>query len=171
MSTKMTTESFNKLLSEFITDLSMTFTEYPQLEEARNQMNSLIDLDVSNALPMTLFHETLSPHVNLVMSRDPNLFDKIEIPMTQDFDMSTSFKESDETTQNAIWEYVQQLVAISTTVKTMPADVLKNIDQVTESCLSKIRDGEITEEEAQNPMFIMQVIQDNPEIMKALQTS
>ncbi|ACH46869.1 unknown [Feldmannia species virus] len=159
--------SFNNLLAEFLTDLSMTFSEYPELADAKDQFNNLLHLDSKSKLPLEAFHTAISPFGAQVTGRDPELFEKIKIPMTEKVDIGKCFRTSDDATKNAIWEYIQQLTALSTTVNTLPPSMMANIEKMTDLTLSKIKSGEITEKEAQNPMFIMKEMQKNPEILEA----
>ena len=72
--------SFNALLSEFVTDLSMTFTEYPQLKIIQENLTNILSLDESNLIPAQLFQSVVMPHVEMITNRDTGLFDKIRFP-------------------------------------------------------------------------------------------
>lgn len=164
----ITYQSFNTLLAEFVSELSQTFDEYPKLSEANDALTSLFALDDANTLPMETFHKAFCDFSDLIMSKDPVLFDKCEIPYTESFDLGKAYKESDKDTQEAIWNYIQQLFATATTVNNMSASMLGSIESIANSCIEKIRSGEVTEEQAQNPLFILQELQNNPDILEAM---
>lgn len=165
----ITYQSFNNLLCEFVSELSQTFDEYPDLAKANDTLTALMSLDDTISLPMETFYKTFAESADFIMNKDPALFDKCEIPYTDKFDLKKEYKESDSDTQAAIWNYMQQLFVTATTVQNMPGDMLSSIESVANSCLAKVKSGEVTEEEAQNPFFIMQQLQQNPELMKSME--
>lgn len=166
---EITFQSFNHLLLEFVSELSQTFDEYPDLAKANDTLTALLGLDDTISLPMETFYKAFSEHADDIMNKDPVLFEKCDIPYTDNFDLKKEYRESDSDTQAAIWNYLQQLFVTATTVQNMPGDMLSNIESVANSCLAKVKSGEVTEQEAQNPFFIMQQLQQNPELMKSMQ--
>jgi len=165
----LTYQSFNNLLGEFVSELSQTFDEYPELTKANDSLSGLMALDDTTPLPLETFFKTFSEHADLIMSKDPEVFTKCSIPYTDSFDLSKEFSGCDGDTKVAIWNYLQQLFVTATTVKSMPGDMLSSIESVANACLAKVKSGEVTEEEAQNPMFIMQQLQENPDLLKAME--
>lgn len=165
--------AFNSMLSEFFCDLADTFDEYVVITDAKNMLDGLISVDESTKLPMTTFVEVFQPHAELVMSKDPKLFDVCDIPMISGggFDMAKEWSSLQEDNKDAIWNYVQQLYLTGTTILSMSGDVLKSIESLTEGCMKKVEDGELTESQAQDPMVILQEIMRNPELMNALNTT
>lgn len=167
---EITYQSFNRLLCEFVSELSQTFDEYPDLAKSNEALASLMALDDTISLPMKTFHDTFEEHSTLIMTQDPTLFEKCKIPYTDSFDLNKEYKESDGDTQAAIWNYLQQLFVTATTVQNLPASMLSSIETVANACMAKVQSGEVTEEQAQNPLFIMQQLQENPELLKAMET-
>lgn len=164
----ITYQSFNNLLCEFVSELSQTFDEYPELSKANDTLSGLVALDNTTSLPMETFYTSFAHHAELIMSKNPEVFEKCEIPYTKSFDLSKAYNDSDESTKDAIWTYLQQLFVTATTVKNMPGEMLSTIESVANSCLSKVKSGEISAEEAQNPMYILQQLQQNPELLKVM---
>lgn len=165
----ITYKSFNNLLVEFINELRQTYDEYPELSNAHETLRGLLDIDDTITTPMDTFYETFSEYSNHIMNKDDVLFAKCSIPFTQSFDLNKVYGESDEDTRSAIWNYLQQLFVTATTVQNMPTDMFRNIEAVANACMEKVRSGEVTEEEAQNPLFILQQLQQNPLLMDAMQ--
>ncbi|CAM9103787.1 unnamed protein product [Sphacelaria rigidula] len=165
----ITYQSFNSLLCEFVSELSQTFDEYPELAKSNETLTSLMALADTISLPMKTFHKTFEKHSSMIMNKDPTLFEKCSIPYTDSFDLNKEYNESDADTQNAIRNYLQQLFVTATTVRNMPASMMTNIESVAQACMQKVQSGEVTEEQAQNPLFIMQQLQQNPDLMKAMQ--
>lgn len=165
---EITYQSFNNLLGEFISELSQTFNEYPDLAKANDALTALLALDNTITLPMETFYKTFAEYSTLIMKKDPTLFEKCEIPYTDSFDLSKEYGESDAETQEAIWDYLVQLFVTATTVQEMPSEMLDGIEGVANMCLEKVKSGEVTEEEAKNPLFIMQQLQQNPALLESL---
>lgn len=164
----ITYQSFNNLLCDFVSELSQTFDEYPQLSKSNETLASLVALDDTSSLPMDTFYNSFSEYAEQIMVKDETLFQNCKIPYTESFDLHKAYHDSDSNTQEAIWNYLQQLFVTATTVKNMPGEMLSSIESVANACLSKVKSGEITAEQAQNPMFIMSQLQENPEIWKAM---
>lgn len=165
----ITYTSFNNLLCEFVSDLSQTFDDHPELAKAHETFSGLVALDSTVSLPLDTFYDTFSAHSGGIMKKDPSVFRECDIPFTESFDLNNAYNEADEDTQDAIWNYLQQLFATATAVKCMPAEMMGNIESVANACLEKVASGEISEEQAKNPMFIFKQLQNNPELLKAMQ--
>ena len=165
---EITYQSFNHLLCEFVSELTQTFDEYPDLAKANDALASLMALDDTITTPMKSFHDAFAEYASQIMMKDPVLFETCKIPYTDSFDLNKEYKDSDSATQEAIWNYLQQLFVTATTVQNMPQSMLTKIEDVANSCLAKVKSGEVTEEQAQNPLFIMQQLQENPELLKAM---
>lgn len=165
---EITYQSFNNLLCEFVSELSQSFDEYPDLSKAHDALTALMAIDNTISHPMETFYQTFSGHSTLIMNKDPALFDKCKIPYTESFDLSKEYKESDGDTQDAIWNYLIQLFVTATTVQEMPSEMLDSIENVANLCMEKVKSGEVTEEDARNPLFIAQQLQQNPALFEAM---
>jgi len=161
-------KTFNLTLLEFLGELSATFEEFPEISTAHDALQGLLSVNDENDMPMTQFHEMFGDHFDMVLSKDRALFDKVKLPLMDEFNMGAAFDESDEDTQTAIWGYVTQLTTISVMLNTMTPDLVASIGSVAESCVSKIRDGTLSDADAQNPAAIMAEIAKNPALMKAI---
>lgn len=167
----MTTyKAFNSMLSEFFCDLADTFDEYAVITDAKNMLDGLIAADECTTIPMEKFVDVFKPHTNLVMAKDSKLFDVCEMPMISGggFDMATEWSALEEDNRDAIWNYIQQLFLTGTTILSMSGDVLSSIETLAQGCMKKVEAGELTENQAQDPMIILQEIMQNPELMSAL---
>jgi hypothetical protein len=89
---------------------------------------------------MELFTAALAPHAELVMAKNPALFDQ-PIKLPGGLDMSELWKVPDVTdaTREAIWQYIQMLFMLGTTVQNLPAPLLETIESVAMSCASQMQ--------------------------------
>lgn len=153
-------ESFNALLVEFLQDVSESFSEIPNLEESTRGLQTLISMQPGTERPMNTFYDCFSKYPEKIMSKDSSLFVEIgTMPFMESLEIGKLFEESDNETKEAIWRYIQQLFATATTVTTLSADMLQNIESVASSCVDLVRRGEMNEDEVQDPLFIMQQLQ------------
>ncbi|CAN0558417.1 unnamed protein product [Ectocarpus sp. 12 AP-2014] len=167
----MTTyKAFNSMLSEFFRDLADTFDEYTIIMDAKVMLDGVIATDDCSRVPMETFVDVFKPHADLIMAKDPSLFDVCEIPMITggDFDMAKEWKDLEEDNREAIWNYIQQLFLTGTTILSMSGELLGSIEQLASGCMKKVENGELTESQAQDPMVILQEIVQNTELMSAL---
>jgi hypothetical protein len=167
----MTTyKAFNSMLSEFFRDLADTFDDYTIITDAKVMLEGVIATDECTTVPMETFVDVFKPHADLIMAKDPKLFDVCEIPMIASggFDMAKEWKDLEEDNREAIWNYIQQLFLTGTTIMSMSGEVLSSIESLANGCMKKVESGELTESQAQDPMVILQEIMQHPELMTAL---
>lgn len=168
----MTThKAFNSMLAEFFRDLADTFDDYAIIKDAKVMLDGVISTDECTVVPMETFVDVFKPHAELIMAKDPKLFDVCEIPMISGgFDMAKEWKDLEDDNREAIWNYLQQLFLTGTTILSMSGEVLRSIESLANGCMKKVESGELTESEAQDPMIILKEIMQNPELMSALNT-
>lgn len=170
----MTTfKAFNSMLSEFFVDLADTFDEYKSISDARAMLAGLLAVKGDTDAPMKMFIDVFSPHKDLLMAKDKKLFDVCKIPMVSDtgFDIAREWETLDEDNQEAIWGYLHQLFMIGSTVLGLDSKLISTIEGVAQGCMDKVASGEMTEEDAKNPMVIVQEIMKNKELMAAFGAS
>ena len=161
-------KSFNAMLSEFISNLSDVFDDVPELQTANTTLNGLLEMNDEVTMPLETFHDIFSDKSDLIMNKDPNLFEQVSLPMVENFDMAKAYCESDEETQSSIWEYLSQLTMLATTVKTLTPEMFSTINSITEDFMMQVHEGCISEKDASNPLKIMEHLQKNPDLMKKL---
>lgn len=164
-----TFEAFNSMLSEFFGDLAETFDEYTAISDAKLLLDNLLVVDKCTEMPMRKLVEAFSPHKDLIMNKDPKIFEVCQIPLVTDagFNLSQEWESLEEDNQEAIWNYVQQLFLTGTTVLSLDSNMLNSIEGLAKGCIDKVNSGEMSEEDAKNPMVILQEMMKNPDIVKA----
>ena len=116
MSTK---ERFNELLCEFMEDLSSTFDEHQFLEVAVHSLKKMLGENKSTSLPMCVFHSAMvrfDPAA--VRTRDPVLLQTLDNILTSiglRVDVKADYESTDNTTKDAIWEYIGSLYSMANT--------------------------------------------------------
>ncbi|CAB1112935.1 unnamed protein product [Ectocarpus sp. CCAP 1310/34] len=146
--------AFNSMLSEFFCDLADTFDEYTVITDAKTMLEGLMAADECTEIPMGTFVEVFKPHADLIMTKDPKLFDVCEILLITggEFDMAKEWTALEDDNREAIWNYIQQLFPAGTTILSMSGKVLSSIQSLAQGCMKKVENGELTESQAQDPM-------------------
>ena len=99
------------------------------------------------------FMANISPHVEKINARDETFFleqaDKIDF--LKDINLAQCWPKASEGTRGAIWQYIQTLYMLGTTITAIPPETLSMIETVAKQCADKMQDedGEMNIDEAQ----------------------
>lgn len=115
-----TFESFNNIICEFCEDLSSTFDEHQCLEILSSSVKKMVVENNSTPLPVCVFSSFLQGiGPDAIKTRSPQVLDKLDSAAKfggLQIDVKADYESSDAGTKNAIWDYVQSLHAISTSL-------------------------------------------------------
>jgi hypothetical protein len=135
-----TVQAFNTMMKNFLEELADVFPEETQIKMFLDGFDSLTGLNAR--APMDMFIDSLTPHADLAMAKNPELFGKLQFPGGIDFARLWASDITDNT-REAIWQYVNLLFLLGTTVRSMPAEMLQGIETVAQNCASQIEDGQL----------------------------
>jgi hypothetical protein len=136
-----TLQAFNTLLRNFLQELSMTFPEDATLAVALDSLDALIKANARK--PVELLMEAIGPHAQLLLTKDPALFDApLTISGTLDLQTYWTSPGLSDASKDAIWQYLQQLYLLGSTVSALPAEMLTAIESMAQECAGKIERGE-----------------------------
>lgn len=133
-------QAFNDMLANFIDQLRHTFPEDEGIELFSEKFDTLKSLNVKK--PLEFFMTALAPHTDLIMSKDPALFDRASLDASLDLGKLWRDEGLTGQTREAIWQHIQTLFMIGTTLQYMPADMLQNIEKVARECSARVENGE-----------------------------
>lgn len=135
-----TIQSFNGLMRSFIEELCHTFPEDETLHMCFEGFDALVKVNARK--PLELFMESLGPYAQHILTKDPALFQQ-PIPLSG-IDLKTYWDAPglSEASRNAIWQYLQTLYMIASTVSAVPPELLQAIETVAQDCATKIQSGE-----------------------------
>ena len=135
-----TLAAFNNMLKSFIEELVEVFPEQ------KDVATFLAGFDTFTAIgprkPMEMFMAAVSPHAQLLMSKDASLFAHIKFPGIDFQAMWTSEGVTDKT-REAIWGYLHSLFLLGTTLQSLPPELLQSIESVAHECAEKMQDQDI----------------------------
>lgn len=135
-----TVQAFNTMLKNFLEELADVYPEETQIRLFLDGFDALVALNPSG--PLEMFVDSLSPHADLAMAKNPELFKKLQFPGGIDFDKLWSADVSDNT-RDAIWQYINLLLLLGTTVRSMPPEMLQGIEAVAQNCASQLEAGQM----------------------------
>ena len=133
-----TISAFNQMMKNFLEELHATFPEEAKVGVVVEAFDDLARINAKK--PMELFVAALAPHAAFVTAKNPALFDQpIELP--GGLDMSTLWAKEDvpPATRDAIWQYIQMLFMLGTTVQNLPPQLLATIESVAMNCAEQMQ--------------------------------
>ena len=132
--------AFNELMDRFILELKETFPDEPAIKKWYNAMD-LMKGSNSNGL-MEVFMANVTPYSQELMNKDDSFFvgDDHNIKLIKDLNLKKLWQEDDlsDNTKNAIWQYIQTLFMMGTTIQAVPPDMMKSIETMAEQCAEKM---------------------------------
>jgi hypothetical protein len=133
-------KAFNAMLYQFVEELSHAFPNMPKLQACVAQLPLLTEANPKKA--MEVFCTTLGPHADKIATQDESLF--IDVPTICGYvDVASIWADADAGTRATIWQYLQTLNFMASTVQALPPQLLQSIETVAESCASKLESGEM----------------------------
>lgn len=154
-----TTNAFNDMMQQFLDELVLTFPNEKKL--AKYQATFILLRKASPKKPLNEFMESVTPYANHLMQKDEEFFKThaAEVPFLDDLDIKRLWNsELSDSTKNAIWQYLQTLYILGTTLNALPPETLSMIESVATQCASQIQenatapDGSIDQDALMNTM-------------------
>ena len=131
--------AFNDMMGQFLTELYKTFPEEKSIKKyiaAFELMRS-----ANGKLVVEGFMNGVSPHVGKVNTRDESFFlenaDNIEF--LRDMNIKACWPNASDATKAAIWQYLQTLYMLGTTITSIPPETLSMIENVAKQCADKLQ--------------------------------
>ena len=127
--------AFNEMMGQFIDELQQTFPEEKGLKKCRSAFDLM--KSTNPRLVVDGFMSNVMAYADKISSKDETFF--INESKNLDFMKGVNLKEHwggcSENTKDAIWQYVQTLYMLGTTIKTIPADTLNMIEKLLSNVL------------------------------------
>lgn len=135
-----TVNAFNEMMDQFLTELNLTFPENKAVVKFQAAFEVLRQTAPSQILDN--FMGSVKPYGAKIMAKDDSFIvvDSKEIDGLGGIDLDAMWAESSDTTKAAIWQYVQTLFILGTTIKSFPKDTLTMIEQMAEKCAGQMKD-------------------------------
>jgi hypothetical protein len=133
--------AFNDMMGQFLVELHKTFPD----EKGIKKMMTSFDLLKSTNPRMVVdgFMKGVSPYADKISSKDESflLTEMNSIEFLKDLDIARYWDKTSGNTKAAIWQYLQTLYMLGTTITSIPDDTLKMIEGIAKDCADKMQNG------------------------------
>jgi hypothetical protein len=131
--------AFNDMLSQFLVELHKTFPE----EKGIKKMTTSFEV-IKQTNPRMIvdgFMKGVSPYADKISGKDESfLLEEIEtIDFLKDLNIKSYWSRMSEGTKAATWQYLQTLYMLGTTINSIPADTLSQIESIAKGVADKMQ--------------------------------
>ena len=139
--------AFNDMMSQFLMELHKTFPEENGLKKYITAFEMLKETQPKKVVES--FMENITPYADKISARDESFFlaDSTTIEFLKPLNITKCWPSASEGTKSAIWQYIQTLYMLGTTITSIPADTLSMIETIAKQCADKMQSegGDIDE--------------------------
>ena len=132
--------AFNELMDRFILELRETFPEETCIKKWYNAIDLMKGANSKGM--MELFMSNISPFSQQLMAKDDSFFvgENNDIKFVNDLNLKNLWQKEDlsENTKGAIWQYLQTLFMMGTTIQAVPPEMMKSIETMAEQCAGQL---------------------------------
>lgn len=137
-----TVTAFNDMMGQFLNELVLTFPE----EKTLQKYQATFEVAKMTWPRATLegFMQSIGPHADKIMAKDEKFFleNGSSIEWVTDVNLQNIWKpDLTESTKGAIWQYLQTLYMLGTTIMMFPAETLAAIEGVAAKCAEGAQQG------------------------------
>jgi len=137
-----TIDTFNSTLKSFLTELVEVFPDEEGIGKVELFLATFDTVtSADNKLALNTFMDTMSPYADDIGSKNPDLFQKAELP--GGFSLGHLWDKATENTKEAVWQYLEMLLLLGTTANAVPDDMLNRIETMASEYAEKIQSGEM----------------------------
>lgn len=146
--------AFNDMMGQFLMELHKTFPEEKGLKKYIAGFELLREASPKKII--TGFMENVGPYTDKISARDETLFlvDAKNIEFLKPLNIDKCWPQASDGTKGAIWQYMQTLYMLGTTITSIPAETLTMIENVAKQCADKMQSegGNIDESQLMKSM-------------------
>jgi hypothetical protein len=140
--------AFNDMMGQFLVELHKTFPEEKGIKKFMTSFDLLRSANPRKCVDA--YMTGVSAHAGKISQRDDTFFtdDIKNIEFLKDLNIEEYWSEKmTDGTKNAVWQYLQTLYMLGTTITSIPQETLSLIESVAKDCADKIQtgDGQIDE--------------------------
>jgi len=136
-----TINAFNDMMAQFLNELVLTFPQEPAMKKYRNSFDMFKDTNPKKI--MEVFVNGITPYSQQVTQRDEKFFLDNKIEIISDLNITKYWNDDlSSSTKNAIWDYLNTLWAIGSTICSLPADSLDQIETIAKQMAEGLQNGD-----------------------------
>lgn len=148
--------AFNEMMGQFLIELHTTFPEEKGVKTFMNKFELLRKTNPRKCVDK--YMSGIAPYVEKISNKDESFFleEANNLDFLKDLNIQKHWSSPDITpnTKNAIWQYLQTLYMLGTTITAIPPETLSMIENIAKECASKMQDenGEMNEKALMSTM-------------------
>jgi hypothetical protein len=150
-----TVSSFNDMMGQFLDELVLTFPEDEVIYEYK--MKFMVARVATPRLGLDSYMDAVKPYSEKLMAKDPSFFteDSKKVGWLSEIhiDKLWASPELSEQTRGAIWQYMQTLYILGTTITMFPPETLSMIENVAEKCAENMQESGTFDMSAMSSLF------------------
>jgi hypothetical protein len=135
--------AFNDMMGQFLVELHKTFPEEKGIKKFMTSFDLLKSANPRKCVEA--YMSGVSTYAGKISQKDDTFFteDIKNIEFLQDLNIEEYWNEKmSESTKNAVWQYLQTLYMLGTTITAIPQETLSVIESVAKDCADKIQSGD-----------------------------
>jgi len=132
--------AFNDMLEQFLTELMGTFPEETSIKKYHAGFDVMRKSNPKKIVEG--FMATIGPFTQKIMNKDESILDD-NLEILEELSIKKHWNSDiSDNTKGAIWQYLQTLYMLGTTITAIPEDTLSMIEDVAKQCAEKMQSGE-----------------------------
>ena len=131
-----TLKTFLNMLDEFVHELEETFPEEKKIKTYKMKLDTM--KSTNPRLILDTFVKQVKPCISYITTKDESFILEEKFDFVKDLNLKELWQKPqvNAETKEAIWAHMNTLQVFSTTISSIPDDLLTNIEQVAEQCAS-----------------------------------
>lgn len=132
--------AFNDMMGQFLTELHSAFPEEKNLKKYMAAFELM--RSTNGKLIVDGFMDGIAQYVDKINARDESFFleNAKDIDFLREINILECWPTASEGTREAIWQYIQTLYMLGTTITAIPPETLSMIETVAKQCADKLQD-------------------------------
>jgi len=125
--------AFNDMMEQFVNELIQTFPEEMAFQKYQVSLEMLRRTNPRKILDG--YMRAVGPIQQRIMNRDETVMNDVSCEFIQDLKIANIWTpDLSDGTKNAIWQYLQTLIVLGTTISALPQEALTAIEAVAKQC-------------------------------------
>jgi len=132
--------AWNDMLSQFLDELQSTFPEEKSIKKYQSSFGLLRKTNPRKCIEG--YMSEIGPNSNKIMGKDESFFFNTNSEFINDLNLTKYWTpELSSNTKDAIWQYLQTLYILGTTITMIPQETLNSIERIASDCAENMQNG------------------------------
>ena len=130
-------KAFMDMVKEFLGEMSNVFPERTKLQEEYEKIKNFTDDE--NEVFLEKFAKSMETCGKYITAKNPKIFKRGRSEFFDDIELFKIWKETTrKSVRGAIWNYLQTLQILASTISVLPKEMMTSIEQMAEECAAKL---------------------------------